>query len=176
MFSNEKGIKFFFSVYFAWNETLPKFQILTKTMDEPIWKNVNFVGFWNRCFHCSERLVCYIKRRKSFFHDLFSRSMTLEYKGLTRGYWGLLKATGVTRSYKGLQGVKKGYKGLQGVTRGDMGWQEVTGSDKGLKGVTKDYRKFFLIRAFAETFSWSILHKNESWRNLKFLTMTIKKF
>ena len=33
-------------------------------------------------------LVCYIKRRKSFFHNLFSRSMTWEYRGLqgvTRG-------------------------------------------------------------------------------------------
>ena len=34
------------------------------------------------------RLVCHIKRRKSFFHNLFSRSMTWEYRGLqgvTRG-------------------------------------------------------------------------------------------
>ena len=43
-------------------------------------------------------LVCYIKRRKSFFDDLFSQSMTWEYKGL--------------------QEVTKGYKGLQGVTGG----------------------------------------------------------
>ena len=64
---------------------------------------------------CSERLVCYIKRRKSFFHDLFSRSMTWEY---TRGYKGL---QGVTRGYRGLQGVTRGYRGLQGVTRGDRG-------------------------------------------------------
>ena len=62
-------------------------------------------------FFCSERLVCYIKRRKSFFHDLFSRSMTWEYRGLQ----------GVTGGYKGLQGVTGGYKGLQGVTRGDRG-------------------------------------------------------
>ena len=46
----------------------------------------------------------YIKRRKSFFHDVFSRSMTWEYTGLQ----------GVTRGYKG-------YRGLQGVTRGDKG-------------------------------------------------------
>ena len=62
-------------------------------------------------FFCSERLVCYIKRRKSFFHDLFSRSMTWEYRGLQ----------GVTGGYKGLQGVTRGYRGLQGVTRGDRG-------------------------------------------------------
>ena len=88
-------------------------------------------------FFCSERLVCYIKRRKSFFHDLFSRSMTWEYTGLPR--------------------VTGGYKGLQGVT----------GGDKGLQGVAKDYRNlFFLTRRFPDTFSWSILHKNQSWRNL----------
>ena len=83
-------------------------------------------------FFCSERLVCYIKRRKSFFHDLFSRSMTWEYMGL--------------------QGVTGGYKGLQGVT----------GGDKGLQGATRDYRNFFLTRTFPDTFSWSILHKNQS--------------
>ena len=74
-------------------------------------------------FFCSERLVCYIKRRKSFFHDLFSRSMTWEYRGLQ----------GVTGGYKGLQGVTGGYKGLQGVT----------GGDKGLQGVAKDYRNLY---------------------------------
>ena len=69
-------------------------------------------------FFSSERLVCYIKRRKSFFDDLFSGSMTWEYRGLQ---W-------VTGGYKKLQGVTRGYSGLQGVTRGD----------KGLQGVTKD--------------------------------------
>ena len=70
-----------------------------------------------------------MKRRKSFLLDLFSRSMTLEY----RGYKGL----------QGLQGVSEGYKGLQ----------VVTGDDKGLQGVTKNYRNFFLTRMFADTFS-----------------------
>ena len=79
----------------------------------PVGKIANFVGFWNRCFPFSERLVCYIKRRKSFFHDLFSRSMTCEYRGLK----------GVTGGYKGLQGVSGGYKGLQGVTGGDKGYK-----------------------------------------------------
>ena len=76
-----------------------------------LFKNANFVGFSNRCFSSSERLVCYLKRRKSFFHDLFSRSMTWEYRGIQ----------GVTGGYKGLQGVTSGYQGLQGVTRGDRG-------------------------------------------------------
>ena len=59
---------------------------------------------------------------------------------------------GVTRGCRGLQGVTGGYKGLQGVTRGD----------RGLQGVTKNYRICFLTRTFADTFSWSILHKNQS--------------
>ena len=59
---------------------------------------------------------------------------------------------GVTRGYTGLQGVTRGYRGLQGVKRGD----------KGLQGFTKDYRNFFLTRTFPDTFSWSLLHKNES--------------
>ena len=58
----------------------------------------------------------------------------------------------MTWEYRGLQGVTGGYKGLQGVTRGD----------RGLQGVTKDYRNFFLTRTFPDTFSCSILHKNQS--------------
>ena len=82
------------------------FKVSTKTMDHgpkpwTLFENANFVGFWNRCFSCSERLVCYLKRRKSFFHDLFSRSMTWEYQGI--------------------QGVTGGYNGLQGVTGSDKG-------------------------------------------------------
>ena len=80
---------------------------------------------------------------------------------------------GVTRGYRGLQGVTRGYKRLQGVPRGYKGLQGVTGGDKGLEGVTKDYRNFFLTRTFPDTFSWSILYKNQSWRNLKFLTKTM---
>ena len=63
----------------------------------------------------------------------------------------------------GKQGVTRGYKGLQGVTGGYKGLQGVTGGDKGLQGVAKDYRNlFFLTRRFPDTFSWSILHKNQS--------------
>ena len=49
--------------------------------------------------------------KKSFFHDLLSRSMTWEYSGLQ----------GVTRGYKGLHGVTRGCRGLQGVTSGERG-------------------------------------------------------
>ena len=89
--------------------------------------------------------------------------MTWEYRGLP----------GVTGDYKRSQGVTGGYKGLQGVTKGYKGLPEVRGGDKGLQGVTKDYRNFFLTRTFPDTFSWSILHKNQSSRNLKFLTKTM---
>ena len=68
----------------------------------------------------------------------------------------------MTWEYRGLQGVTRGYRGLQGVTRGYGGLQGVTGGDKGLQGVTKAYRHFFLTRTFPDTFSWSILHKNQS--------------
>ena len=69
---------------------------------------------------------------------------------------------GVKRGYRVLQGVTRGYKGLQGVTRGNKGLQGVTGGDKALQGVTKDYRNFILTRTFPDTFSWSILHTNQS--------------
>ena len=68
----------------------------------------------------------------------------------------------VTTGYKGLQrlqGVTRGYKGLQG---GCKGLQVVTGGDNGLKGVTTDYRNFFLTRTFPDTFSYSLLHENQS--------------
>ena len=76
------------------------------------------LGFLNRCFHCPERLISYIRGRRSIFHHLFSRSITWEYRGLqgvTGGYIGL---QGVTRGYRRLHGVTGGYKGLQGVTGG----------------------------------------------------------
>ena len=68
----------------------------------------------------------------------------------------------MTWEYKGLQGLTRGYKGLKGVTRGYRGLQGVTRGDKGLQRVTKYYRNFFLSRTFADTFSWSILHKNQT--------------
>ena len=68
----------------------------------------------------------------------------------------------MTWKYRWLQGVTRGYKGLQGVTGGYKGLQGVTAGDKGLQGVTKDYRNLFLTRTFADTFSWSFLHKNQS--------------
>ena len=62
----------------------------------------------------------------------------------------------------GIQGVTRGYWGLQGVTGGYKGLQRVTAGDKGLQGVAKGYTNFFLTRTFPDTFSWSILHKNQS--------------
>ena len=68
----------------------------------------------------------------------------------------------MTWDYRGLQRVSGGYKGLQGVTGDYKRLQRVTGGDKGLRRVKKDYRNFFLNRTFSDTFSWSILHKNQS--------------
>ena len=83
-------------------------------------------------------LVCYIKRRKSFYHELFS--------GDTWGYRGL---HGVTRGYRGLQGVTGSYKGLKWVTKDYRGLQRIT-------------ETFFLARTSLDTLSWFILHKNQS--------------
>ena len=101
-----------------------------------------FFGFFNAMFLLFRKACLLYKTSKIVFHDLFSRFMTWEYRGLQ----------GVTGGYKGLQGVTRGYKGLQGVTWGD----------KRLQGITKDYRNFFLTRTFPDTFSWSILDKNQS--------------
>ena len=62
----------------------------------------------------------------------------------------------------GIQGVTRGYRGLQGVTGGYKGLQRVTRGYRGLQGVKKDYRNFFLTTTLPNTFSWSILHKNQS--------------
>ena len=86
--------------------------------------------------------------------------MTLKYRGLQ----------GVTRGYRGLQGVTRGYKGLQGVTRGYKEWKKVTGGYRGLQRIIET---FFQTRTFPDTFSCSILHKNQSGRNLKFFTKTM---
>ena len=87
----------------------------------------------------------------------------------TRGYKGLqrtctsqdtFKLQGVTRSYRGLQGVTRGYRGLEKVRRGLQG---VTGGYKKLQGLTEDNRRLaFLTSTSPDTFSWSILHKNQS--------------
>ena len=73
----------------------------------------------------------------------------------------------------GIQGLTRGYRGLQGVAGGYKRLQGVTGGDKALQGVTKDFKNFSLTRTFPDTFSWSILHKNQSSRNLKFFTKTM---
>ena len=75
-----------------------------------------------------------------------------------------MRIKGVTRGYRELQGITTGSRGLQGVTKGTGGYkglQGVTGRDKALQGVTKDDRTFFLSRTFPDTFSWSILRKNQ---------------
>ena len=69
-----------------------------------------------------------------------------------------------------IQGVKRGDGGLQGVTGDFKGLQEVTKVTAGYKGSQKNC---FLTRTSKNTFSWSILHKHKSLRNLKFWMKTI---
>ena len=92
---------------------LKKFQIFDQNHWTTRLEKCQFLGFSNRCFHCPERFISYVKGRRSIFHDLFSGTITWEYRG------------------------------LQGVTRGYRGLQKVTGGYKGLPGVTKNYRNFF---------------------------------
>ena len=49
----------------------------------------------------------------------------------------------------------------------------MTSGEKGLQGVAKNFRNVFLTRMFLDTFSLSILHKNQNGRNLEFLTKTM---
>ena len=119
-----------------------------------------------------------------FFKPMFTlfRKACLLYKTSKIGFWrftftifdmGIPGLQGVTGGYRGVTG---NYKGLQGVTGGYKGLKGLTGGDKGLHRVTKDYRNFFPTRTFPDTFSWSILHKNQSGRNLTFLTKTMDNF
>ena len=119
-------------MYFASNETLTKLEIFEQNDGLTPLEKCQFCGFLNRRFRCSERLVCYIKGRKSFFLDLFSGSMTWKY----RGYRGLQRVTG---GDKGLQRVSRGYTGLQRVTRGYRGLQGVTEGYKGLQRIIETF-------------------------------------
>ena len=119
-----------------------------------------FCGFLKPMFSLLRKACFLYKTSKIALWRFIFTIYDMGIQGVTRGYWEL---QGVTGGYKGLQWVTRGYKGLQGVTRDDRGWQRVR----------KDYRNFFLTRTFPDTFSWSILHKNQSWRNLKFLTKTM---
>ena len=107
---------------------------------------------------------------------LLFRKACLLYKTSKTAFSGFIFAIydmgiqGVTRGNKGLQGVTRCYKGLQGVTRGYNGWQGVTWGNRGLQRIIET---FFVTRTFRDTFSWFILRKNQSWRNLKFLTKTM---
>ena len=94
------------------------------------------LGVLKAMFSLSIKACFVYKRSKIVFHDLFSRSITWDYRRLQ----------GVTWGYKGLQEVTRGYRGLQGVT----------GGYKGLQGETKNYRNFFLTRTFPDSFSWLI--------------------
>ena len=114
---------------------------------------MNFVGFWNRCFRCSERLVCYIKRQKSFF--------TISFHALWPGNTGC---------YKGLQVITRGYKGWQGVTTGYKGLQRVTGGYRRLQRIIET---LFWVERSQILFLKLFCQKNQIWRNLKFLTETM---
>ena len=80
------------------------------------------------------------------------------------GYKGWQEVTG---GYKRLSAVTRGYKGSQGVTGGQRGLHRVIGGYKGLE------KSLFLNRTSSDSFSWSVLHKKQRWRNLKLMTKTM---
>ena len=98
-------------MYFAYKETLTKFQIFDPNHGLTRLEKCEFFGFLKPIFSLFRKACLLYKTSKIVFHYLFSRSITWEYRGLQE----------VTGGYKGLQGVTTGYKRLQGVTRGDRG-------------------------------------------------------
>ena len=128
---------------------MKKLQLFDQNHGLSSLKKCQFCGFLKPMFLLFRKACLLYKTSKIVFFTIYFHDLC---HGNTGGYKGI---PGVTRGYRGLEGVKgvkKGYKGLQGVA----------GGDKGLQGVTKDYRNFFLTRTFPDTFSWSILHKNQS--------------
>ena len=112
--------------------------ILHKTKKFPIFDQNHGLTPLQKCQFCAFlkpifllfRKACLLyKTSKIVFRDLFSRSITWEYRGLQ----------GVTGGYRGLQGVTRGYKGSQGVTRGYKGWQGVTRGYRGLQWVIETF-------------------------------------
>ena len=71
------------------------------------------LGVLKPMFSLSIKACLLYKRSKIVFHDLFSRSITWEYRGLQGVTWGYRRLQGVTGAYKGLQEVTRGYRGLQ---------------------------------------------------------------
>ena len=84
-------------------------------MDQPLRKN-GFFGFFKSMFSLSLRRIFFIV--KSFFHDLFSRSIALGYRRLQGMIGGYSILQGVTRDYKRLQEVTRGYNESRGDTGG----------------------------------------------------------
>ena len=136
-------------VYFAEKSKLKKSQIFYENDGLTPLQKCQFCGFLKPMFLLFRKACLLYKTSKIVFSRCIFTIYDMGIPGVTRSYRVLQRVTG---GYKGLQGVREGYKGLQGIT----------GGDKALQGVTKDYRNIFLTRRFPDSFSWSILHKNQS--------------
>ena len=158
MFSNEKLTKYFFWRYFAQNETFTKFQIFDKNHGLTPLQKCQFCGFLKPIFLLFRKACLLYKTSKMFFSRFLFTIHDMGMQGVKRGYKGL---QGVTEGYRGLRGVTVGYKGLPGVTGGYKWLQGMTRGDKASKRVQRIIEYFFLTRTFPDTFSWSILHKNQ---------------
>ena len=84
-------------------------------MDEAFLEKCKFYGFYKTDVFIVQKGL--FSSKIVFFHDLSSRSIKCEYRGLQ----------GVTGGYKGLRGVREAYSGLQMVTGGYRELQRVIG-------------------------------------------------
>ena len=122
-FCNENVTKYFFSVYFAWNEMLTKFQIFHQNHGLATLEKMPILWVFELMFSLSRKACLLYKTLKIVFSRFI---FTIYYMGIQ----------GVRRGYRGWQGVTKGDRGLQGVTGGYKVWQGVTRGYRGLQGVT----------------------------------------
>ena len=93
-------------------------------------------GFLEPMFLLSKKACLLNKRSKIVFSRFILTIYYIEIQGVTRGYRGLYRVKG---GYKRLQEVRRGYRVLQRIIE-----------------------TFLIIRTFPDTFSWLILHKNQS--------------
>ena len=61
------------------------FQFLTKTMDEPLWKNANFCGFWKPMFSLFRKACLLYKTSKIVFSPFIVDIYDMGTQGVT---WG----------------------------------------------------------------------------------------
>ena len=140
---------------------------LTKVVDYALWKNANFAFFLNRSVYCRERLVYYLECHQILFLGVFCIKRYVHKilyfcpKPLTKPF---IKNANFVGFETDVFIVQKGLFPIANVENRffTIYFHDLLGGYKGLQGVTKECRSVFLTRTFPDTFSWSILHENQS--------------